>query len=80
MGRSVFPWSGVAVVTTALPLITAGRKTENKTDKVKGKVKDKETMGKVTGNEKLEAEGKKDQTKGDLKQVGEKVKDAFKKD
>jgi len=71
VGRSVFPWWGVAVVTTALRLIAAGRKTENKTDKVKG------TTGKVTGNEKLEAEGEKDQTKGDLKQVGEKVKDAF---
>ena len=35
--------------------------------------------GKVTGNESLEAEGHGDQAKGNLKQAGEKVKDAFKK-
>jgi uncharacterized protein YjbJ (UPF0337 family) len=38
----------------------------------------KETVGKATDNEDLEAEGKADQTKGSLKQAGEKVKDAFK--
>ena len=38
----------------------------------------KEAVGKVTDNEDLEAEGKADQTKGSLKQAGEKVKDAFK--
>jgi hypothetical protein len=32
----------------------------------------------VTGNEKLEAEGKVDQTKANVKQAGEKVKDAVK--
>jgi uncharacterized protein YjbJ (UPF0337 family) len=37
----------------------------------------KEAVGKATDNEDLEAEGKTDQTKGDLKQAGEKVKDAF---
>ncbi|MCU1597630.1 MAG: hypothetical protein QOK08_1443 [Actinomycetota bacterium] len=40
--------------------------------------KGKEATGKVTGNERLEAEGKTDQTKADVKQAGEKVKDAFK--
>ena len=40
--------------------------------------KGKEAAGKVTGNEKLEAEGETDQVKADLKQAGEKVKDAFK--
>lgn len=53
------------------------------TDKVKndaqrGKGKIKEAAGKVTGNERLEAKGKADQTKGDVKQAGEKVKDAVK--
>jgi uncharacterized protein YjbJ (UPF0337 family) len=38
----------------------------------------KEAVGKATDNEDLEAEGKTDQTKGSLKQAGEKVKDAFK--
>jgi uncharacterized protein YjbJ (UPF0337 family) len=40
--------------------------------------KGKEAAGKVTGNEELEAEGKADQAKADIKQAGEKVKDAFK--
>lgn len=38
----------------------------------------KEAMGKATDDEELEGEGKLDQTKADLKQAGEKVKDAFK--
>ena len=54
----------------------ADDKAQNKTDQIKGKVK--EAAGKAVGNEKLEAEGKADQTKGDVKQAGEKVKDAFK--
>ncbi|GAA4774872.1 CsbD family protein [Actinomycetospora chlora] len=51
-------------------------KADNKAQELKGKVK--ETVGKAVGNEKLEAEGKKDQTVGSLKNAGEKVKDAFK--
>jgi uncharacterized protein YjbJ (UPF0337 family) len=38
----------------------------------------KEAMGKASDDEDLKAEGKADQTKGSLKQAGEKVKDAFK--
>ena len=38
----------------------------------------KEAMGKAKDDEDLRAEGKADQTKGNLKQAGEKVKDAFK--
>ena len=41
------------------------------------KVKAKETAGRVTGNEDLKAKGKTDQTKGNLKQAGEKVKDTL---
>ena len=37
----------------------------------------KEAVGQATGDEDLEGEGKTDQTKSDLKQAGEKVKDAF---
>jgi uncharacterized protein YjbJ (UPF0337 family) len=33
--------------------------------------------GRVTGDERLEAEGRTDKTKANLKQAGEKVKDAF---
>ena len=46
-------------------------------EQAKGKVK--EGLGKAAGNESLEAEGHADQAKGNLKQAGEKVKDAFKK-
>jgi uncharacterized protein YjbJ (UPF0337 family) len=52
------------------------------TDKISNKVQEltgkaKEVVGKVTDNEHLEAEGKADQVKSNVKQVGEKVKDAF---
>ena len=50
-------------------------KVENKVDEMAGKVK--ETVGDATDNERMEAEGQMDQTKADLKQAGEKVKDAF---
>jgi len=40
--------------------------------------KGKEALGDATGNEQWQAEGKADQTKGNLKQAGEKVKDVFK--
>lgn len=51
-------------------------KANNTAQRVKGKVK--EVAGKATGNEKLEDKGKSDQSKGNLKQAGEKVKDTFK--
>ncbi|MCW2540526.1 MAG: CsbD family protein [Frankiales bacterium] len=51
-------------------------KIDNKADDVAGKLK--EHAGKATGDEKLENEGKADQIKSDVKQAGEKVKDAFK--
>ena len=38
----------------------------------------KQRVGGATGDESLQAEGKKDQMSGDLKSAGEKVKDAFK--
>ena len=51
-------------------------------DKAKNKVEEtagqaKEAVGNLTDDEQLENEGKKDQAKGDLKQAGEKVKDAL---
>ncbi|MDQ0030822.1 CsbD family protein [Arthrobacter bambusae] len=55
-----------------------GDKIENAAEKAGGK--GKEAAGNVTGDDSLKAEGKADQAKGDLKQAGEKVKDAFKKD
>ena len=51
-------------------------KAENKVEELQGK--GKEAVGKATDDEQLEAEGKGDQAKADVKQAGEKVKDAFK--
>lgn len=53
-------------------------KMENKKDEVKGAAK--EHAGKATDDEQMEREGKTDQSVSNLKQAGEKVKDAFKKD
>ncbi|MDQ1392710.1 MAG: hypothetical protein QOF30_1687 [Acidimicrobiaceae bacterium] len=51
-------------------------KARNRAQRAKGKIK--EVAGKVTGNDKLRATGQADQIKGNLKQAGEKIKDAFK--
>lgn len=51
-------------------------KIDNQAEEAKGKAK--EGLGKATDDERLEAEGKVDQSSGSLKQAGEKVKDAFK--
>jgi uncharacterized protein YjbJ (UPF0337 family) len=50
-------------------------KMKNEGEDLKGKAK--EATGKVTGDRQKEAEGKSDQAKSDLKDAGEKVKDAF---
>ena len=55
-----------------------GDKIENAAEKMTGK--GKEAAGDATGNDRLRAEGQADQAKGDVKQAGENVKDAFKKD
>lgn len=52
-------------------------------DKIKNAAQDlagkaKEAAGKVTGNDKLEAEGKTDQAAAHVRKAGEDVKDAFK--
>lgn len=52
-------------------------KVKNAAEKGTGKIK--EHLGKATDDESLEAEGQADQAKGNLKDAGEKVKDAFKK-
>jgi uncharacterized protein YjbJ (UPF0337 family) len=51
-------------------------KADHKAEELGGKVK--EGVGKATDDERLEAEGKADQTSSNLKQAGDKVKDAFK--
>ena len=52
-------------------------KAKNSAQRARGKVR--EAAGKATGNDKLQANGKVDQMMGNLKQAGEKLKDAFKK-
>ncbi|MGH3333836.1 MAG: CsbD family protein [Nocardioidaceae bacterium] len=52
-------------------------KLKNSTEGAVGKAK--ETLGKSTNDKSMEREGKTEQSKADLKQAGEKAKDAFKK-
>jgi uncharacterized protein YjbJ (UPF0337 family) len=53
-------------------------KIDNAAEKMGGKAK--EATGTATNDESLRTEGQMDQAKADLKQAGEKVKDAFKKE
>ena len=56
--------------------MSTGDKAKNTGDKLKGTAK--EAAGKAVGNERLQAEGKADQAKADLKQTGEHAKDVLK--
>jgi len=51
-------------------------KAKNTAQDLKGKAKEK--TGQLTDDERLDAEGRADQSKADLKRAGENVKDAFK--
>jgi uncharacterized protein YjbJ (UPF0337 family) len=53
----------------------ARNKARNKSQELKGQVK--EAAGRATDNPQLEAEGRADQTKANLKQAAEKVRDAL---
>ena len=53
----------------------AANKSRNKSQEVKGQFK--EATGRATGNRRLEAEGRADRTRANLKQAVEKVKDAL---
>jgi uncharacterized protein YjbJ (UPF0337 family) len=57
--------------------VSASKKAKDKTQAVKGKVK--KGTGKALGDPVLEGKGKAEQAKGNLKQAGEKVKDAARK-
>ena len=54
----------------------ADDKTNNKVEDIRGQAKEK--VGEATGDDALRRQGERDQSKADLKQAGEKVKDAFK--
>lgn len=51
-------------------------KAKNAMEKASGRAKEK--TGEATDNRDLQAEGKRDQTSGSLKNAGENVKDTFK--
>jgi uncharacterized protein YjbJ (UPF0337 family) len=56
--------------------MSSENKINNKIDEAVGKAKDR--VGGATGDRDLQAEGQAQQSKSNLKQAGEKVKDAFK--
>ncbi|MCV7318700.1 CsbD family protein [Mycolicibacterium confluentis] len=56
--------------------MSTGDKFKNKIDDVSGKAKEK--LGQASGDRSTENEGKLDQAKANIKDAGEKVKDAFK--
>ncbi|MCY0930073.1 CsbD family protein [Streptomyces sp. H27-H1] len=53
------------------------QKSEAKVEQAKGKIK--EIAGRMTGNERMEGEGRGEQAKGDVREAKEKIKDAFKR-
>jgi uncharacterized protein YjbJ (UPF0337 family) len=64
-------------VTRMGSIMATENKAANKVTQAKGKIK--KEAGQVTDDPDLEAEGQAEESKGDLKQGGEKIKDAFKK-
>ena len=57
--------------------VSATDKAKNKAEDLGGKAK--EAVGNLTGDEQTRDEGRGDQAKSNIKDAGEKVKDAFKK-
>ncbi|MEU6812462.1 CsbD family protein [Streptomyces sp. NPDC046831] len=51
------------------------QKAQAKTEQAKGKLK--ETAGRAVGNERMEAEGRMEQSRGDAREAKEKTKDVF---
>lgn len=56
--------------------MSMAKKIAHKAEAVKGSAK--KAVGRITGNRRLRAEGRGDQIKGNTKQAGAKIKDAFK--
>jgi uncharacterized protein YjbJ (UPF0337 family) len=53
------------------------KKITNKAQELRGRVK--RNTGEVTGDRSLQAKGNADEVKADLRQAGEKIKDAFRR-
>ncbi|OIK24824.1 CsbD family protein [Streptomyces malaysiense] len=56
--------------------MSAGEKAKAKTEQAEGKAE--ETLGRVTGNERMTAEGRAKKMTGDAREAKEKTKDVFK--
>jgi len=56
--------------------MSIGKKLSHKAEAAKGATK--KIIGRATGNTRLRIEGRVDQIKGNTKQAGDKIKDAFK--
>jgi uncharacterized protein YjbJ (UPF0337 family) len=56
-------------------VVSFADKLKDKAQQLRGRVK--RNVGEVTGDRRLQAEGRIDEVMGNLKQTGEKVKDAF---
>ena len=57
--------------------MTFADKFTHKAQELRGRIK--RNTGEVTGDRRLEADGRADEVKGNLKQAGEKIKDAFRR-
>jgi len=57
--------------------VSAVRKFAHRAEAVKGTVM--KTIGRLTGNRRLRARGRRDQAKGNIKQYGAKIKDSLKR-
>jgi uncharacterized protein YjbJ (UPF0337 family) len=57
--------------------MSLAKKIKDKKQALKGRIK--QGAGRATGNERLKTEGRTDRVAGNLKQSGEKAKDAFKR-
>ncbi|MCW5249695.1 MULTISPECIES: CsbD family protein [unclassified Streptomyces] len=55
--------------------MAGSEKSKSRMEQAKGKAK--EAVGRAVGNERMTAEGRADQAKGDVRQAKEKGKDAF---
>jgi uncharacterized protein YjbJ (UPF0337 family) len=56
-------------------VVSFADKVRNKAQELRGRIK--RNTGEVTGDRRLQAEGRADEVKSNVKQVGEKVKDVF---
>jgi uncharacterized protein YjbJ (UPF0337 family) len=57
--------------------MSIGKKIAHRAEAVKGSAM--KTVGRLTGNRRLRAGGRRDQAKGSVKQYGTKIKDALKR-